>query len=402
MDWVGRGDVIVLALMFLCVIIIFGVGLHRYYLAQRHTRTFIRDAAIALHSGQLNEVVTIAERNSYSPVAEMAIACIAGSDSTKFDVVELTGVASRAFWRGQRNLTVRFIIGLRTLKSIADTAPFFGLAGACLVVLNAFYRGVGMETHAATVLITSELASALLPTTIGLSVAILAAYSHNYLQQRKEILQSGTFEKALEMFTQLIAHSGWHSAVAQFVIVPKWRDGERGRLFQFAQSLPLKRQFSEMPSYAVLVAPGLALLVSVLMAFLSFDAPVGLSVRLLKPGEGADERQFVPAVTIRSADRGSNRQSGLYVNATETSWKELGRLVKANSEAIRNLSPTSKQTATSHGERLRTLLRSCRSNCVNDHRKRRIRSRWPSTRRSLISCWPITKSRKTSSARTAY
>jgi len=45
---------------------------------------------------------------------------------------------------------------------------------------------------------------------------------------------------------------------------------------------------------------------------------------------------------------------------------------------------------------------SCRSNCVNDHRKRRIRNRWLSTRPSLINCWPITRSRKTSSARTAF
>src|SRR5205823_4835387 len=45
--------------------------------------------------------------------------------------------------------------------------------------------------------------------------------------------------------------------------------------------------------------------------------------------------------------------------------------------------------------------RSCKSNCVNDHRKRRIRNRWLSTRPSLINCWPITRSRKTSSARTA-
>src|SRR5258708_40047842 len=48
------------------------------------------------------------------------------------------------------------------------------------------------------------------------------------------------------------------------------------------------------------------------------------------------------------------------------------------------------------------LDRSCKRNCVNDHRKRRIGNRWPSTRHSLTNYWPITKSRKTSSARTAY
>src|SRR5437667_2801440 len=93
-DWVGRADVILLAAMFSCVILIFGRGLYHHYLARRQTRTFIRNAAGLLHSGAFQDAAKLAEHNKQSPVAAMVTAWVAtvGSIPKTLDVNESIGV----------------------------------------------------------------------------------------------------------------------------------------------------------------------------------------------------------------------------------------------------------------------------------------------------------------------
>lgn len=325
-DWVGRADVILLATMFSCVIIIFGLGLYHRYLARRQTRTFIRDARL-LHSGAFHDAAKLAERNKRSPVAAMVAAWVATVDSIPrtLDVNESIGVASRAFWRSQRDLNAKFIFGLGTLKSVAYVAPFLGLAGACVIILSGLSRGIAMEKHAATVMMASEIAAAFLPTTMGLLAAVVAAFSHNYLRGRIEILQREMSEKALETVV-LIHQSG--SDGRRLVIGHRWWERKKTGIFRFAESLPLRKPFSGMQPYALLAAPTLGIFLAVLMAFLSFRTSVGLSVRLLKPDQRANEQRLLPAVVIRSSGCWSNRNNGLYVNAKGTTWEELGVIVK--------------------------------------------------------------------------
>ena len=139
------------------------------------------------------------------------------------------------------------------------------------------------------------------------------------------MLQSEFSEKALETLT-LIPHS--ESQGKQLIIGPSWCDREKRGLFRLAQSLPLRRPFSEMQPYALLAAPSLGIFLAVLMAFLSFHTAVGLNVRLLKPGERATGRRLVPTVVIRSSGIALDRKNVLYVNSTETSREELGVVVK--------------------------------------------------------------------------
>jgi len=298
------------------------------YLARRQTRTFIRNAAGLLHSGAFQDAAKLAEHNKQSPVAAMVTAWVAtvGSIPKTLDVNESIGVASRAFWRSQRDLNAKFIFRLGTLKSVAYVASFLGLAGACLVILSGLSRGIAMEKHAATVMIASEIAAAFLPTTMGLLAAVVAAFSHNYLRGRIEILQGEMSEKALETVV-LIHQSGSHGR--QLVVGRRWWERKKTGMFRLAESLPLRKPFSGMQPYALLAAPSLGIFLAVLMAFLSFHTSVGLSVRLLKPDERANEQRLFPAVVIRSSGSGSNRKNALYVTAKETSWEELGVVVKS-------------------------------------------------------------------------
>jgi biopolymer transport protein ExbB/TolQ/biopolymer transport protein ExbD len=332
LDRLGRANIIALAVMLLCVVVIVGRAFYRWQSARRQTHVFIREVSDALHSCAFDAAARIAERNE-SPVAAMVatwIATVAG-DSKSFTLAESTGVASRAFWRSQKKLTARFICGLGALQSIAYTAPFLGLAGACEQIVNGPFRGVGMERHAMMLMMTTGIATSLVSTVTGLLVAIPASWSYNHVRGRVEMLNSEMSENALEIVTELNAQLEQPSRAERTVLGPGWyKPWKLGQRFQFAQSQPLRKRFSEMPAYGLLAAPALAFAVAAFMIFPSFDAPTGLSVRLRKAGEGlTGNSSSIPLVVIRLAGTGANRKSVLYVNAKETPWEKLDGAVRS-------------------------------------------------------------------------
>jgi biopolymer transport protein ExbB/TolQ/biopolymer transport protein ExbD len=333
MDWLGRADIIVLALMLLCVIIILSRGIYRYHLARHQTRAFIRNAASAIHCGAFDVVSRLAEQNRISPVAAMVATWIAtvAADSKTLSITESTGVASRAFWRSQKNLTAKFIFELCTLQSMAYTAPFLGLAGACELILNGAFRGFGMERHAVMLMLTTGTATSLVATGTGLFVAMPATWSYNYVRGRVEMLDREMSQNALDIIRQLNAHLEPLSRAEHTVFGFSWyRPWKLGRRFQFAQSQPLRKRFSEMPAYALLAAPGLVFAIAGFMIFPSFYPPAGLSVRLLRAGEGqTSNSSSIPVVVIRSTAGNANRQGVLYVNGKETPWEKLDVAVKS-------------------------------------------------------------------------
>jgi biopolymer transport protein ExbB/TolQ len=260
MDWLGPADIILLALMLLCVLIILSRCFFRCHLAQHQTRTFLCNAAIALQSGEFDAASRFAQRNGGSPVAAMVATWVAtvAVNSTNFSVTESTGVARRAFWRSQRKLTAKFIFGLGTLRSIADTAPFLGLAGACELILNGAFRGFGMERHTVMLMLTTGTATSLVSTAMGLLVAMPASWSYNYVRGRVEMLDSEMSQKALNIVRKLNAHLEPLSRAEHIVFGPGWhKPWKLGQHFQFAQSQPLRKRFSEMPAHGLLAAPGL-------------------------------------------------------------------------------------------------------------------------------------------------
>jgi biopolymer transport protein ExbD len=261
----------------------------------------------------------------------MGVASVASRSET-VNLTESTGVATRGFWRSQRNLTAKFIFGLGTLQSIAHTAPFLGLAGACELILNGAFRGFDMEKHTAMLMLTSAIATSLVSTTMGLLVALPAAWSYNYLRERIEMLDSEMSQNAFDITLELNAHLKHFSEAEHGALGPSWSKPWRlGQRFQFAQSQPLRKRFSEIPAYGLLAAPGLAFAVAAFMIFPSFYTPTGLSVRLVKADEGlTSKRSSIPVVLIRSVGTIAKRKGVLYVNTKETTWQKLDAAVKSN------------------------------------------------------------------------
>jgi biopolymer transport protein ExbD len=97
-----------------------------------------------------------------------------------------------------------------------------------------------------------------------------------------------------------------------------------GQNFQWAQRLPLRRQFSSPPAFALLAAPVLVILIIIFMVVLQPYPARGLCVKVLKPGPLAAPDPLSDPVVVQMLDAGLGVTPELYVNSKPTSWNKFG------------------------------------------------------------------------------
>ena len=197
---------------------------------------------------------------------------------------------------------------VQTLESIATTAPYLGLVGTCFGILDSF-RGVGMQRDAAIAMLTTYIAAAFLTTVAALPLALAAAGSSNYLL--------------------------WLMAKLEPKSDPHWRSlaGNSAGGHRIFPKYPLRRQFSKLPPFALIAAPGLAAVLAAFMSFASFRRPLGLEVRLPQKGNSEttnDAQSLFIALSAISAEERPN----IYLNLKKTTWDDLDSSLR-NSLKIR-------------------------------------------------------------------
>jgi biopolymer transport protein ExbD len=152
----------------------------------------------------------------------------------------------------RRTLAAALSIEVGSLKSIALTAPYLGLAGTCVGILNALVGG-SMQRGAFRAMTATKMAVALITTAAGIPVAVLATCSHNYLRTRIDLLDGEVFDEGQQ----------------------------RGQHFRGTRRFPPTKRFSELPAFGLIAAPGLAIVITGCMTFASFHPPTGWYVKLL-------------------------------------------------------------------------------------------------------------------------
>ncbi len=176
-----------------------------------------------------------------------------------------------------------------SLKSIALTAPYCGLVGACFGAMS-IYTGIGMEKHAALAMISSRLAVALVTTAVGIVVAVPASFSYNFFRTRLDTLED-------ELASEL----------------------QRSRCLA-ARRLLLRNRFSQLPLFAMIAAPGLAILVAVETPFFAPREPTGFGIDLVSDRCENDGNDRLIVLHITNAGE-------LFLNTEPERWNNLaGRL----------------------------------------------------------------------------
>jgi biopolymer transport protein ExbB/TolQ len=188
MGWPARVVVIVLFIMSAWSI---GVMIDRYIAyqaARKQSRIFAPAVAGALKDGKIEEAISIAEQNKRSHLAKVVTAGLQEFQAHQVSA-EIPGdtieASKRALERASAIVHAELKRGISSLATIGSTAPFVGLFGTVLGIINAF---TGMSTTKSTGLaaVAGGISEALVTTAIGLFVAVPAVWIYNYFSSQLE------------------------------------------------------------------------------------------------------------------------------------------------------------------------------------------------------------------------
>ena len=143
---------IVVVILFILSVYSFGVMIDRFLMynnARKQSRLFVQQVAGALKDGKLDEAIAIAERNKKSHIAKVVATGLSEFQSASQQVsdAEVIEAAKRGLERSVAIVHAEMKRGLSALATIGSTAPFVGLFGTVVGILNAFK---GIESQKAT------------------------------------------------------------------------------------------------------------------------------------------------------------------------------------------------------------------------------------------------------------
>lgn len=186
MGWPARIVVIVLIGMSIWS---FGVMFDRgftYAAARKQSRYFVQAVAGTLKDGKIDEAIRIAERNKKSHIAQVVASGLADFQaSAGLPEDEIIEASKRALERSVAITHANFKRGLGSLATIGATAPFVGLFGTVVGIINAF-RQIQTQKVTGLTAVAGGIAEALVATALGLLVAVPAVWAYNYFTGKIE------------------------------------------------------------------------------------------------------------------------------------------------------------------------------------------------------------------------
>ncbi|HSR54223.1 MAG TPA: MotA/TolQ/ExbB proton channel family protein [Acidobacteriota bacterium] len=188
MGWIARAVVIILVLMSIWSISVMIERLLYYRKAKNQSREFAPAVAEALKNGNVQEAIELADQYDKSHLARVVSAGLQEFQAHQSggDIPGETIEASkRALQRATAIGIEDFKRSLGGLATIGATAPFVGLFGTTVGIINAF-AGMSQGEDVGMAAVAGGISEALVATAIGLLVAVPAVWMFNYFTSRIE------------------------------------------------------------------------------------------------------------------------------------------------------------------------------------------------------------------------
>jgi biopolymer transport protein ExbB/biopolymer transport protein TolQ len=192
MGWVAKAIGVILIVMSM---ISFGVAIERIYTfaqARKQSKLYAPQVAKHLKEGRLKDAIAISSSKSYrySHLAKVVLAGLqeyqfqqeSGASLSREDLVD---TVRRAIQRASALTANDLKKGVASLATIGATAPFVGLLGTVVGIINAFH-GIASQGSGGLGAVSAGISEALVETALGLVVAIPAVWFYNYLSGRIE------------------------------------------------------------------------------------------------------------------------------------------------------------------------------------------------------------------------
>ena len=177
----------------LALLSVFSVGMiidkhRRFRSASRQSEKFKHEFKKFLHGGDVQNLIEAAQPYQSSYVAQVVLAGI-----TEYDGVRESGrdpgasleLVTSALRDSMSETLIQLRQGLGFLATIGSTAPFIGLFGTVVGIINAF-RSIAATGSGGMSVVSGGIAEALVSTALGIFVAIPAVVAFNHFTGKIE------------------------------------------------------------------------------------------------------------------------------------------------------------------------------------------------------------------------
>jgi biopolymer transport protein ExbB/TolQ len=209
MTWIPRGIVIILFIMSIWSLAVMIDRAIYFAAARTQSREFAPKVAGALKNGNLDEAIKVADKTKKSHLAEVVTSGLQefrsfGSGGAISE--EQIESSKRALERSEAIVHSKLKRGLGGLATIGSTAPFIGLLGTVIGILNAF-QSIASSKATGIGAVAGGISEALVTTAFGLIVAIPAVMAFNYFTNKVEAFDVEMDNSSSELVDYFIKQS---------------------------------------------------------------------------------------------------------------------------------------------------------------------------------------------------
>jgi biopolymer transport protein ExbB/TolQ len=205
--WNSMGPMAKGVFILLCILSVYSLAVSverwmTFQKAKQQSVKFALEVGQLLKQDKLREAIDLSKKYKHSHVAKVLAAGLLefayeahGSSLQGHDTV---AAAERAIERTAMMTTADLKKGLGGLATIATTAPFIGLFGTVIGIINAF-RGMAQSGAGGLGSVSAGISEALVTTALGLFVAIPAVWLYNLFLNKIERFQVEMSNSASEL-----------------------------------------------------------------------------------------------------------------------------------------------------------------------------------------------------------
>jgi len=206
MMWFAKGIVFILLIMSIWSLSIFVKKWWDLRQAQAETRKFAPEFSQFLEEDNITEAINLSERYKKSHVARV----LGGALGEVKPLIQDGSVSVNDINSAERAVEREMLMTLTDMKrgngvlaTVGATAPFVGLLGTTMGIVNAF-QGMAVAGSGGIGAISAGVSEALITTAFGLLVAIPAVWGFNYFQVKIENLAAEMTYTSKEFIDYLI------------------------------------------------------------------------------------------------------------------------------------------------------------------------------------------------------
>ena len=206
-SWIGKTVILILMGLSVYSIAVMIDKFRSYKAARDESLQFLPVFVKNLKDNNFQGALDAARKYKKSHIARVVSAGLIEYDADKADFKDshdLVGAVGRALERSVSLTAAEMKKGIGGLATIGSSAPFIGLFGTVIGIVNAF-TGIAQSGSGGLAAVSAGIAEALITTAFGIMVAVPAVMAFNYFTTRLERFQiemSNSSAELLDFFVK--------------------------------------------------------------------------------------------------------------------------------------------------------------------------------------------------------